>query len=341
MVMANRDIGIDLGTATVIVYIVGKGVVLCEPSIVAVETVSGKIVSVGEEAFKVLGRTPDNIRAVRPLQDGVISDYVLTEQMIKHFLKKSCGNMMFKPRVALCVPSGITDVESRAVIEAAITAGARKVFLIEEPVAAAIGAGIDISRPNGCMILDIGGGTTDIAVISLNGIVCKTSLKIAGNKFDNSLVKYIRNKYSVLIGEKTAERLKKEIACVWNPQPDSAMEVKGRNLITGLPQKITITATETCEALIEPVSMIVQAIQSVVERTPPELVADISENGIVLTGGGSLLKGLSEFITAELRMKARVAEDPTNCVAIGTGKAFEYINILQDGFFNPSTYKYQ
>ncbi len=339
--MGKRDIGIDLGTATVIVYIVGKGVVLYEPSIVAVETLTGKIVSVGEEAFKLLGRTPDNIRAVRPLQDGVISDYVLTEQMIKHFLKRSYGNMLFKPRVAFCVPSGITDVESRAVIEAAITAGARKVYLIEEPVAAAIGAGIDISQPNGCMILDIGGGTTDIAVISLNGIVCKSSLKIAGNKFDAALIKYIRNKYSVLIGEKTAERLKQEIACVWEPDPSETMEIKGRNLITGLPQKITISAVETKEALDEPISLIVQAIQSVVERTPPELVADVSEAGLVLTGGGSLLRGLAEYITAQLRMKARVADDPTNCVAIGTGRAFEYIDILRDGFFNPSTYRYQ
>ncbi len=339
--MGNRDIGIDLGTATVIVYIVGKGVVLCEPSIVVVEALSGKIVSVGEEAFKLLGRTPDNIRAVRPLQDGVISDYVLTEQMIKHFLKKACGNMIFKPRVAFCVPSGITDVESRAVIEAAITAGARKVYLIEEPVAAAIGAGVDISRPSGSMILDIGGGTTDIAVISLNGIVCKTSLKIAGNKFDAALIKYIRNKYSVLIGEKTAESLKQQIGCVWEPKEDDLMEIKGRNLITGLPQKITVSAAETKEALDEPISLIVQAIQSVVERTPPELVADISESGVVLTGGGALLRGLSEYITAELRMKARVADDPTNCVAIGTGRAFEFISILQDGFFNPSTYKYQ
>lgn len=337
----GKDIGIDLGTATVIVYIVGKGVVLCEPSIVAVETNSGKIVSVGEEAFKVLGRTPDNIRAVRPLQDGVISDYVLTEQMIKHFLRKSCGNMLIKPRVAFCVPSGITDVESRAVIEAAISAGARKVYLIEEPVAAAIGAGVDISRPNGCMILDIGGGTTDIAVISLNGIVCKTSLKIAGNKFDRSLIKYVRNKYSVLIGEKTAERLKKEIACVYKPDENLTMEVKGRNLITGLPQKITVSSTETLEALSEPIAMIAQAIQSVVERTPPELVADISVNGIILTGGGALLNGLSEYLTAQLRIKSRVADDPTNCVAIGTGRAFEFLDILQDGFFNPLTYRYQ
>lgn len=338
--MAGLDIGIDLGTATIIVYVVGKGIVLKEPSVVAMNTNTGKILSVGEEAHKMLGKTPDAIRAVKPMADGVIADYELTEQMIKYFLKKVCRFQMFKPRMVLCVPSAITTVESKAAVEAAVNAGARKVYLIEEPVAAAIGAGIDVSKPQGRMILDIGGGTTDIAVISLNGIVTKTSIKVAGNKFDRVIAKYVKDKYSVVIGDKTAENIKIQVASVSPYRENKELEVKGHNTITGLPNKITVSTEDTYKALYELGEQIVDAIKRVLEVTPPELSADIHTNGIIMTGGGALLRGLDELIKHKLGINTYMAPDPVNCVAKGTGMAFNYINDFEDGFFRAITYEH-
>lgn len=338
--MANVvDIGIDLGTASVIICLKDEGIVLEEPSVVAINTATKDVLSVGEEAYKMIGRTPDKIRAVRPLEDGVISDYELTEKMIKYFIRKVCGKNVIKPRICLCVPSGITDVESRAVIEAATAAGARKVFLIEEPVAAALGSGIDISIPNGNMILDIGGGTTDIAVLSLNGIVVKTSIKIAGNAFDAAIIKAIRDAHQLLIGEKMAETLKREIGTVYGFEEERTYDIKGRNLITGLPQKITVTSSEIKDALEENVLQILTALHSVIERTPPELVGDIYTNGIVMTGGGSMIHGLDRRIEEATKIKARLAEKPIESVALGTGLAFSSIEELSDGFSRPATYR--
>lgn len=336
---SSMDVGIDLGTATVIVYLDGE-IVLKEPSVVAVSTVTGSVLTVGEEAYKMLGRTPDSIRAIRPLANGVISDYELTEEMIKYFLKKVCSNMLVKPRVAICVPSGITEVESRAVVDAAVAAGARKVYLIEEPVAAAIGAGVDLAKPNGTMILDIGGGTADIAVLSLNGIVTKTSIKVAGNKMDEAIVRAIRLNHNVLIGEKTAEQIKIQIGTVFSPDSSIEMEVKGRCLVTGLPKKIMVSQQEIYDALIENTLQIVSAMQWVLERTPPELVGDIHTNGIIMTGGGSCLGGFDRLISEKLKADARVAENPDDCVAIGTGRSFEFIESLYDGFVNMKTHQH-
>ncbi len=290
--MFRNDIGIDLGTATTLIYVAGKGIVLKEPSIVAMDARTNKKMAVGQAAYDMLGKTSDLIRVVRPLAEGVISDYEVTEEMLKDFFKKVCSSKFFKPRVCVCVPSAITEVESRAVIDTVMSSGARNVFLIEEPVAAAIGAGIDITVPGGVAILDIGGGTSDIAILSLNGIVCKTSLKMAGNTFNQAIVRYIRNTYNVLIGDNTADRIKRDIATVW-PEDASAneYEVKGRNLVTGLPQRITITNQELLEPLAMEVEHIILALQSVLERTPPELVADIEQSGLIMTGGGSMLGG--------------------------------------------------
>ena len=339
--MASVDLGIGLGTATVVVYDSTQGIVLKEPSVVAINTKTDEVLSVGEEAYRMLGRTPDKIRAVRPLQDGVISDFNSTEKMIQSFLRKVGGNQIIRPRVAICVPSGITEVESRAVVDAAVAAGARKVYLIEEPVAAALGAGIDISKPNGHIIVDIGGGTTDIAVLSLNGVVCKTSLKVAGDKFDQAIVRYVRSTYDVLIGEKMAERLKMEIGSVFfNEDEDISTDIKGRNLRTGLPQKLTITRSELKEVLLEQAMNIVVAVQQILEKTPPELAADISVNGLVMTGGGSMLHGLDRLISHYTKVNAFLAEDPVDCVAIGTGKAFQYLGDFFDGFVTSSTHKH-
>lgn len=335
------DIGIDLGTATVIVYDSEKGIVLKEPSVVAINTTNGQVLSVGEEAYKMLGRTPDRIRAIRPLSDGVISDFTTAEQMLKYFLKKVCAGNVVKPRVAICVPSGITGVESRACVDAAVAAGARKVYLLEEPVAAALGAGIDIERPNGNIILDMGGGTTDIAVLSLNGIVRKTSLKIAGNKLDDAIIKYLRAQKNVLVGEKMAEKIKIEVGSVsFTPEENITMEAKGRNLVNGLPQRFTISRAELEEALLEPVMQIVSAVQQILETTPPELAGDIYENGLIMTGGGAMLHGLDTLISHHTKVRARLAENPVDCVAIGTGKSFEHLDKLYDGFVTPSTHKH-
>ncbi len=337
--MFSNDIGIDLGTATTIIYVSGKGIVLKEPSIVAMDTRTGTVKAVGDEAHAMLGKTSDMIRVVRPLEEGVISDYEVTEQMLKHFFRKVSPSRFFKPRVCVCVPSAITEVESRAVIDTVISSGARNVFLIEEPVAAAIGAGIDITVPGGVAILDIGGGTSDIAVLSLNGIVCKTSLKMAGNKLNDAIVKFIRSSYNVLVGDNTADRIKREIGTVWmEDTPVVEYEVKGRNLVTGLPQRITITNQELVEPLRAEVEHIILALQSVLERTPPELVADIQQNGLVMTGGGAMLKGLDKLISSRIRITARLADNPVEAVAVGTGMSFDYLGKLYDGFVTYTSY---
>lgn len=329
----GQDIGIDLGTATVLVYVKGKGVVLKEPSVVAIDTNTGKVLKVGAEAQNMIGRTPGNIVAIRPLRDGVISDYDTTEKMIRYFLKKMCKSSLCKPRVMVCVPSQVTEVEERAVIDAATQAGARKTYIIEEPIAAAIGAGLDISKPYGNMIVDIGGGTADVAVISLGEIVVSNSIKVAGDKFDDAVVKYIRKKYNMMIGDRTAEELKIEIGCVY-PRPEPlTMEIKGRCLLTGLPKVITVSSEEMLEALEECATQIVEAVHNVLEKTPPELVGDISTSGILLTGGGSLIFGLDKLISRETGLDVFVAEDAIYCVAKGTGMSLDYIeNFHQSGF---------
>ena len=335
----SKDIGIDLGTASVLVYVKGKGVVLREPSVVAMDKNTGKLLKVGAEANAMLGRTPGNIIAMRPLREGVISDYDMTERMLKEFIKKVTSFRLFKPRVVICVPSGITEVEERAVIDAGIQAGARRVYLIEEPVAAAIGAGIDIAKPDGHMVVDIGGGTADIAVISLSGVVESASIKIAGDKFDEAVIKYIRRKHNVLIGERTAEELKMTIGCVFPRPEEVTMDIKGRCLMTGLPRVFTVSSSEMIEAFEEPSTRILEAIHGVLERTPPELVADISTNGIVMTGGGSLVWGFDKLIESHTGIETYVADDAISCVAYGTGKSLEWVGDMQDGTMNISRRK--
>ena len=321
--MSSNDIGIDLGTASILVYVKGRGVVLKEPSVVAFDRDSNKIKAIGEEARLMLGRTPGNIVAVRPLRQGVISDYTVTEKMIKYFIQKAMGKKSYrKPRISVCVPSGVTEVEKRAVEDAAYSAGAREVYIIEEPIAAAIGAGIDISRPCGNMIVDIGGGTADI---SLGGSVVSTSIKIAGDDFDEAIVRYMRKKHNLLIGERTAEDVKINIGtCYPLPEP-MTMDVRGRNLVTGLPKTITVSSEETEEALHEPTRQIVEAVHSVLEKTPPELAADVADRGIILTGGGSMLRGLEELMEDKTGINTMTAEDPMVCVAIGTGKYVDFM----------------
>ncbi len=328
MFFFGQDIGIDLGTATVIAYIKGKGIVLREPSVVAVDNNTGDVLAVGQEARRMLGRTPGNIIATRPLKDGVISDYTVTEKMLKYFINKIGGKSIFAPRIMICIPSQVTEVEKKAVIDAASQAGARKVYLIEEPIAAAIGAGIDISKPCGNMIVDIGGGTTDIAVISLGGSVVSTSIKVAGDKFDEAVVKYIKKKHNVIIGDRTAEELKVNIGCVYPKIQDVEMDIRGRDLGTGLPKTLTISSSEMMEALIEPAMMIVDAVHSVLEKTPPELAADISDKGIYMTGGGSLLDGLDKLLKEKTGINVMIAQDTVSCVALGTGKALDNLDSL-------------
>lgn len=325
--MFNTDIGIDLGTASVLVYIKGKGVVLKEPSVVAIDRDSDKIKAVGEEARLMIGRTPGNIVAVRPLKQGVISDYSVTEQMIRYFIQKAVGKRSYKkPRICVCIPSGATEVETKAVQDAAFQAGAREVFVVEEPLAAAIGAGIEIKKPCGNMIVDIGGGTSDIAVISLGGTVVNTSIKIAGDDFDEAIVRYMRKKHNLLIGERTAEDIKIRIGTTYPLVEEETMEVRGRNLVTGLPKTVTVTSSETEEALRETTMQIVEAVIAVLERTPPELSADILDRGIVLTGGGALLRGLEELIEEKTGINTMTAEDPMKVVAIGTGEFVEFMS---------------
>ena len=325
------DIGIDLGTASILVYIRGKGVVLKEPSVVAFDRDTNKIKAIGENARLMLGRTPGNIVAVRPLRQGVISDYKVTERMMKYFIQKAMGRRTFrKPRVAVCVPSGVTEVEKKAVEDATYEAGAREVSIIEEPIAAAIGAGIDISRPCGNMIVDIGGGTSDIAVISLGGTVVSASIKVAGDDFDEAIVRWMRKKHNLLVGERSAEDLKIKIGTVYDVGEETFMDVRGRDLVTGLPKTITVSSKETEEALREPVNQIVETIHSVLEKTPPELAADIADRGIVLTGGGSLLRGLEELIYSKTGINTITAEDPMTAVAVGTGKYVEFLAGYRD-----------
>lgn len=320
----SENIGIDLGTASVLVYRKGKGIVLREPSVVAVDRATGRILEVGEEARKMLGRTPANIVAVRPLRDGVISDYDLTERMLRYFLRRVVGrHLLMKPRVVVCVPSGVTEVEKRSVVEATLDAGAKETLLIEEPIAAIMGAGVDILQPRGCMVVDVGGGTTDIAVISMGSAVVSDSVKMAGDRFDESIIRYMRKRHNLLIGERTAEKLKIQIGGAKLPPAPIYEEVTGRNLVTGLPKTISVSSTDIVEAMQEPVQAIVDATHAVLERTPPELAGDIFDSGIVMTGGGSLLYGLAETISERTHVPCRVAEDAVSCVALGTGIALE------------------
>lgn len=326
--MASSDIGIDLGTASILVYVKGKGVVLKEPSVVAYDRDTEQIMAIGEEARLMLGRTPGNIIAVRPLRQGVISDYRTTEKMLKYFIQKAVGKSFFgrRPRISVCVPSGVTDVEKRAVEDATYQAGARDVYIIEEPVAAAIGAGIDISRPCGNMIVDIGGGTSDIAVISLDGVVVSSSIKVAGDDFDDAIVRFMRKRHNLLIGERSAEEIKINIGTCYKRPENISMDIRGRNLVTGLPKTVTVSSDETEEALREVTSQIVDAVHSVLERTPPELAADIADRGIVLTGGGALLHGLEDLIEENTGITTMTAEEPLTAVAIGTGKYNEFLS---------------
>ncbi|WP_142413227.1 rod shape-determining protein [Hathewaya massiliensis] len=320
----GTDMGIDLGTATVLVYIKGKGVILKEPSVVAIDKTNDKVLAVGEEARQMIGRTPGNIVAIRPLKDGVISDYDMTEKMLKHFIRKACGRKKSTPRVVICVPCEATEVERRAVLDAARMAGAKMVELIEEPVAAAIGAGLDISKASGNMVIDIGGGTTDVAVISLGGMVVRQSIKVAGDEFDEAIIKYIRKKHKLMIGERTAEELKINIGCAYEVE-EKSMGIRGRDLITGLPKNIEVTSSEMREALSEAVSAIAECAHAVLEKTPPELAADIADKGIVMTGGGALLNGLDKLIQEHTKVPVYVAEQSVSCVALGTGKYLDYI----------------
>lgn len=327
----GQDIGIDLGTATILVYVKGRGIVLREPSVVAIDKHTNEVLAVGQEARRMLGRTPGNIIALRPLKDGVISDYTITEKMLKYFINKVCGKFIFSPRIMICVPSRITEVEKKAVIDAANHAGARKVYLIEEPIAAAIGAGIDIGKPYGSMIVDIGGGTADIAVISLGGAVRSTSLKVAGDKFDEAIIKYIKKNRNIVIGERTAEDIKINVGCMYPKTVVERMSVKGRDLSTGLPVEFEVTSDEMYDALSDCAEKIIEGVHGVLEETPPELAADISERGIYITGGGGLVDGLDKLIEEKTGISVMIAEDAQSCVAIGTGKALNHIELLETG----------
>lgn len=329
--MLSRDIGIDLGTANVLIYIKGKGVVLNEPSIVVVDTDSKKVIAVGHEAYEMLGRTPGKIKAIKPMKDGVIADFELTEIMLNMFLEKIKAKRLFsKPRILICCPTNITPVEKNAIIEAAERTGARKVYIAEEPRVAAIGAGMDISKPSASMILDIGGGTTDIAVLSLNGIASSSSIKTAGNDMDQEIIKYIREKYKLLIGEKTAEEIKINFADIYKPDKKKKYEVRGRNLLTGLPSTIEITQDEIKEALEDNIKKIIKSTKQVLEQTSPELSADIVDKGVIITGGGSMLKGLAEVLEEELTIPVLTTQTPLTCVAEGTGILLNNIKLLEE-----------
>lgn len=338
--MPSVDIGIDLGTANVIITMGNKGIVLDEPSVVAYNKKTNEVVAVGDEAYRMLGKTPGYIVAVKPLADGVISDHMMAESMICAFIKKVTSRQLLMPRIVICVPSGVTGVESRAVVDAARNSGSRKIYLIQEPIAALIGAGVDIDTPTGNMIVDIGGGTTDVAAVSMNGVVKSASVKVGGNKIDQAIVKYITNTYKLLIGEKTAEQMKMGIANVYNPDGTKTMTIKGRNLLNGLPEAIVVTDLDVYKAIMEQVTEIITTIRSVLEVTPPELIGDIHTNGIYLTGGGALLGGLAELIYSETGIPCRVAENPMTCVARGTCKAFTMLDKLLDGFQSISLYKF-
>ena len=318
--MFARDIGIDLGTANVLIHVKGKGIVLNEPSVVAIDKNTNRVLAVGEEARRMVGRTPGNIVAIRPLKDGVIADFDITEAMLKYFINKlDVKGFLSKPRILICCPTNITSIEQKAIKEAAEKSGGKKVFLEEEPKVAAIGAGMDIFQPSGNMVVDIGGGTTDIAVLSMGDIVTSASIKMAGDKFDNEILHFIKRKYKLLIGERTAENIKIQVATVFRDSRHETIEIRGRDMVSGLPRTITVGSEEVEEALRESVSIIVQAAKSVLERTPPELSADIIDRGVILTGGGALLHGMDMLLAEELKVPVLVAEDPMDCVAIGTG----------------------
>lgn len=324
-----HDIGIDLGTATTLVYVEGKGIVLNEPSVVAIEKDVGKVLAVGEEAKSMIGKTPGNIVAIRPLKDGVIADFDTTQSMLRYFISRvHKRSNLFRPRVVIGVPSGVTEVEKRAVQEAAYSAGVREAHLIEEPMAAAIGAGLPISEPIGNMIVDIGGGTTEVAVISLGGIVVSQSRRVAGDEMDDSIIQYIKKSYNLLIGEKTAEKIKIEAGSAYPQEEESTVEVKGRDLIQGLPKTIQITSSEIREAMTEPITTIIEAIKSTLEETPPELTSDIMERGVVLAGGGALLRDIDKLISHSTGIPVHLAEDPIAAVVLGTGKVLEEIETL-------------
>ncbi|MCS6949646.1 MAG: rod shape-determining protein [Armatimonadota bacterium] len=331
MFRLTPELGIDLGTANIVVYLRGKGIVLREPSVVAISTKNKKVLAIGEEARLMLGRTPGHIVAIRPMSDGVIADYTTTLKMLEYLIAKVCGRRrFFKPRVLVCVPSGVTSVERRAVIQAAREAGAGEAYTIEEPMAAAIGAGLPISMPGGNMVVDIGGGTTDVAVISLEGIVISRSVRVGGNKMDEVITRYIRNQYNLMIGERTAEEIKIKVGSAYPLEKELEMEVRGRDLIAGLPKTIKVTSEEIREALQEPINAIVERVRSVLEETPPELAADIIERGITLTGGGALLRGIDRLLESVTNIRTQVAEDPLSCVAIGTGRALEEFAAIRE-----------
>jgi len=331
----GKEVGIDLGTANVLVYLKGKGVVLDEPSVVALNEETNEILAVGEDARQMLGRTPASIVAVRPLKDGVISDYNVTERMLKYFIRKSCGrSSLIKPNIMICVPSGVTEVEKRAVIEAATEAGGKSVYLMEEPIAAAIGAGLDISGPDGKMVVDIGGGTSDVAVISLGTIVSSQSVKVAGDNMDDAIIRYMRKEHKLFIGERTAEKMKVTIGTAYPRQESVSYTCRGRDLVTGLPKSIEITSEEMLAALDEPLTAICEAVHKVLENTPPELAADISATGMVLTGGGALLNGIDKRIKARTGIEVFIAAEPKNCVAVGTGKALNSLEAMEIGAVN-------
>lgn len=333
-----EDIGVDLGTATILVYVKSKGIVLNEPSVVAIDRNTGQMIAVGEDARQMLGRTPGNIVAMRPLRDGVIADYDVTERILRYFIQKAVGrSFFFRPRVMVCIPSRVTSVEERAVRQASVQAGARQAYLIEEPLAAALGAGIPISEASGNMVVDVGGGTTDVAVLSLGGIVCTQSLRVAGDEFDEAITRHVRKEYNLMIGERTAEEIKIEIGTAY-PQakePGASIDIRGRDLVSGLPKTVTVTAEETAAAMQEQVVQVVTAVKEVLERTPPELAADIVDKGIMMTGGGSLLHGLDLLIGEETGLPVHVAEDAISCVAKGTGLALSMLHVLQNSRSQP------
>lgn len=331
----TKDIGIDLGTANTLIFMKGKGIIMREPSVVAVDVRSDSVKFVGQEAKDVIGRTPGSIVAVRPLKDGVIADFDITTSMLQLFIKKALGSSIFvRPRVVICIPSGVTEVERRAVKEATQKAGAKYVSIIEEPMAAAIGAGLPVAEATGSMVVDIGGGTTDVAVISLSSLVVAETIKVAGDKFDDAIMRYMRKRHNLLVGERTAEEIKKNVGCAFPRRETIYMEVTGRDLMNGLPHTVSVGSDEMIEALEEPLASIIEAICQVLERTPPELASDISQRGIVMTGGGSLLYGLDRLISENTKVPCYVAEDPVSCVAIGTGRALESIDVFSDNLIS-------
>lgn len=338
MLGMDRSLGVDLGTVSVIIYMKGKGIVLQEPSVVSILRDSGKVLAVGEEAKEMIGKTPGNIIAIQPMKSGVIADYEITEKMLSYFIKKVCGNSkVFRPQVVICVPSGGTEVEKRAAIEAAMQAGARKAYLIEEPMAAAIGAGLDISEPYGNMIIDIGGGTSDTAVISLGGIVVSESIRVASNDFDENLIKYIKEKYNLMIGEKTAETLKIEIGTAMELKEELFADIRGRDLVSGLPKSISVGSNEVWKAISFSLERIIEVVKAVLEKTPPELAADIADKGIVVTGGGALLRNFDQLLAEVTGIPVYLAENPITCVALGAGKVLDNIHVLKSGLV--STYR--